>query len=81
MAVLNGNIAATSVIFHTGLEVQIMSKDQFHREKLYQVTMYQIRTLMKKGLISEEEYRQIDTMFIRKYRPTFGTLFLDCACY
>lgn len=51
-----------------------MSEKQMHDEKLYQATMSMARRMLEDGLISEEEYRQIDTIFLEKYRPVFGTL-------
>ena len=51
-----------------------MSKEQMTNEKLYQATMSMVRKMLAEGLITEEEYRQIDTMFLAKYRPLFGTL-------
>ena len=54
-----------------------VSKEQLTNEKLYQATMSMVRRMLEKGLISEEEYRQIDTMFLEKYRPVFGTLFSE----
>ena len=65
------------VISSTGLEVTAVSKEQLTNEKLYQATMSMVRRMLEKGLISEEEYRQIDTMFLEKYRPLFGTLFSE----
>lgn len=65
------------VISSTGLEVTAVSKEQLTNEKLYQATMSMVRWMLEKGLISEEEYRQIDTMFLEKYRPVFGTLFSE----
>lgn len=65
------------VISSTGLEVTAVSKEQLMNEKLYQATMSMVRRMLEKGLISEEEYRQIDTMFLEKYRPVFGTLFSE----
>ena len=59
------------------LEVAAVSKEQLTNEKLYQATMSMVRRMLEKGLISEEEYRQIDTMFLEKYRPVFGTLFSE----
>ena len=43
-------------------------------EKLYLASMSMAKTLLKQGLLTEQEYRQIDTIFTEKYRPTFGTL-------
>lgn len=58
-----------------------MSKEEFRNEKLYQTTMHLARKMLSGGLISEDEYRQIDTIFLEKYRPTLGTLFSEFACY
>lgn len=52
-----------------------MTDEQFRNEKLYQATMSMARQMLSQGLISREEYRQIDTIFLEKYRPVFGTLF------
>lgn len=41
-----------------------MSKEQMRQEKLYQATMSMVRRMLAEGLITEEEYRQIDTMFL-----------------
>ena len=61
----------------TGSEAARMSKEQMRQEKLYQVTMSMVRKMLAEGLITEEEYRQIDTMFIEKYQPKIGVLFVD----
>ena len=61
----------------TGSEVARMSKEQMRQEKLYQATMSMVRKMLAEGLITEEEYRQIDTMFREKYEPKIGTLFVD----
>ena len=58
----------------TGSEAARMGKEQMRQEKLYQATMSMVRRMLAEGLITEEEYRQIDTMFLEKYRPLFGTL-------
>ena len=54
-----------------------MSKEEFRNEKLYQTTMHLVRKMLSEGIISEDEYCQIDTIFLEKYRPVFGTLFSD----
>jgi len=77
MAIAAGNIAATLVISLTGSEVAAMSKEEFRNEKLYQTTMHLVRKMLSEGIISEKEYCQIDTIFLEKYRPVFGTLFSD----
>ena len=44
---------------------------------MYQVTMSILKKMFHEKLISEDEYRQIDTMFREKYEPKIGTLFVD----
>ena len=73
------NIAATSVISPTGSEVAMMSKEEFRNEKLYQTTMHLARKMLEEGVVSEEEYRRINTIFLDKYKPVFGTLFSDIS--
>lgn len=74
-----GNTALMSATSTIGSEVGGMSSSEFHNEKLYQATMCMARNMLRDGLISEEEYRQIDTIFLEKYRPVFGTLFSDLS--
>ena len=58
-----------------------MSKDEFRNEKLYQTTMHLAKKMLEEGVVSEEEYRRIDTIFLEKYKPVFGTLFSDYIEY
>lgn len=73
------NIAATNAISLTDSEVAIMSNAEFRNEKLYQTTMSMARKMLGEGIISEDEYCQIDTIFLEKYNPVFGTLFSDIS--
>ena len=77
MGRLRGSTAAMTATSGTGSEVARMSKEQMRQEKLYQATMSMVRKMLAEGLITEEEYRQIDTMFLEKYHPLFGTLFSE----
>lgn len=54
-----------------------MSEREMQNEKLYQATMAMTRSMLNRGLITEDEYRQIDTIFTEKYAPSSGTLFSD----
>lgn len=56
-----------------------MSKEELKNEKLYQTTMHMVKRLLEDGAITEEEYRQIDTIFLEKYHPIFGTLLSDIS--
>ena len=74
------NIAAMSAFLLIGSRaVAFMSKEDLKNEKLYQTTMHMVRKLFEDGAITEEEYRQIDTIFLEKYHPIFGTLLSDIS--
>ena len=77
MEIRIGNIAPTSAISMTDSEVAVMTNEQMQNEKLFQGTMLMAKNLLKQGIISEEEYEQIDTMFRQKYAISLSTLFTD----
>ena len=80
MAINAESTAAMNVTLQTvSKAVAAMSKDDFRNEKLYQTTMHMVRKMLDEGIISEEEYRQIDTIFLEKYKPVFGTLLSDIS--
>lgn len=54
-----------------------MSEEQMEKEKMYLTTMSIAKNLLNKGVISEEEYAQIDTNFQQKYAISLSTLFTD----
>lgn len=51
-----------------------MTQEQFEREKNYGASMAVARAMLSKGLISDRDYRKIDTIFRKKYRPVIGAL-------
>ena len=59
------------------LEVTAMTNEQMQNEVMYQGTMLVAKQLLKKGIVSDEEYKQIDTMFRQKYAISLSTLFTD----
>ena len=60
-----------SAMFRLGSEVVMaMTEEQFDREKRYQASMNMFRTMLKNGLITEEQYAIIDTKMLEKYRPS-----------
>lgn len=79
MATTAGSIAVTSATSTTGLEVSAVNKHDFRNEKLYQATMSMARRMLHDGLITEEEYCQIDTIFLEKYRPVIDALLSDIS--
>lgn len=52
-----------------------MTKDQFHREKMYQATMGMVRRMRSEELISQEEYERVEQIFLEKYHPVLGAVF------
>ena len=51
-----------------------VSKEQFRAERLYLMSLSVAKSMLKKGIISENEFAEIDTILLKKYRPTLGTL-------
>ena len=52
----------------------VMDKKKFEAEKMYQISIHIAKTMLKQGIISEEDYTQIDTNLLEEYRPVLGTL-------
>lgn len=59
------------------LGVTAMTNEQMQNEVMYQGTMLVVKQLLKKGIISDDECEQIDTMFRQKYAISLSTLFTD----
>ena len=51
-----------------------MTKDQFEREKNYRTSLAIAKNLVTRGIISEKDYRKIDTMLTKKFRPLLGSI-------
>ena len=51
-----------------------MSEEQFRAERLYLMSLSVARSMLKKGIISEDEYMEMDTILFEKYRPILSTL-------
>lgn len=51
----------------------------YEGELRYLTTMCMVRMMRRSGLLTEKEYRQIDTMFIAKYKPKIGVLLLEIS--
>ena len=56
-----------------------MTKEEFHNEKMYQATMALARQMLRQGLITEEEYREVDAVFLKKYKPVLGDIFSNIS--
>ena len=57
--------------------VIVMPREQFEREKMYQTTMCLFRSMLKKGIITKEDYEKAEGLMRKKYSPVVGTLFSD----
>ena len=68
------SIVATPVLWRISLVVMQMSEEQFRREKMYLATMHQAKNLLKQSIITQEQYKQIDTIFAKKYGISLSTL-------
>lgn len=77
MGIRTENTAVMPAISRTDLEVAAMTKEQIQNEKMYLGTMTTAKNLLKQGIISDEEYEQIDTNFRKKYDISLSTLFTD----
>ena len=78
MEIRIGSTVVTLVISFIDSEVK-MSKEQLENERKYLGTMTVARNLLKQGVISDEEYRQIDTKFKEIYAVSLSTIFTDIS--
>ena len=69
------NTAPTNATLLTDSEGEIMTKDEIIREGKYQATMCIAKKMLAQGLITMDEYEEVDKKFLEKYNPLFGTLF------
>lgn len=53
-----------------------MSDAQFDREAMFLMGMDFFRALLAKGIITEEQYRDLGKKLAEKYRPPMGILTL-----
>lgn len=51
-----------------------MSKEKLRNDMLYHAAISMAKSMLEKGLITREEYTEIDTILLEKYRPYLGTL-------
>lgn len=65
------SIAVTPVIYLTvsGKRELNMTHEQFDREKRYQVALSIAKSMLRKGVIDVDDYKDIDTRLMKKYHP------------
>ena len=49
-----------------------MTGDVLNRECLYETVMYQVKRMLGAGLITEQEFQEIEARFRAKYKPASG---------
>ena len=51
-----------------------LTKEQFERESNYRLAAAIMRTLLGKGLLTDDEYRKANDRLVERYRPVWGHL-------
>ena len=54
-----------------------MNDECFKDEMQYQTSLSIAKTMLRKGLISEEEFDEITEFLLKKYAPLLGALFMQ----
>lgn len=58
-----------------------MTSEDFRNDMLYHMARSMAKTMLERGLLSQEEYAEMDTILLKKYRPYLGSLFSENTCY
>lgn len=58
-----------------------MTPEELRNDMLYHMALSMDKTMLEKGLLSPEEYAEIDTILLQKYQPYLGSLFSENTCY
>ena len=78
MAIPIENTAATNATSVTATKaVAAMNEEEFGAELRYQSAISVVKSLFRQGLLTAEEYAEIDTKLLEKYAPSLGTLFSE----
>ncbi|WP_414733894.1 SHOCT domain-containing protein [Acetobacterium carbinolicum] len=51
-----------------------MTKEQFDQEMNYHVSLIITKQLLSRGIITEEEFKQMDALLLEKYLPIISSL-------
>ncbi|MDL2292566.1 hypothetical protein LJC17_03140 [Acholeplasma sp. OttesenSCG-928-E16] len=54
-----------------------MDKKENIREVKYRIGLLQIEALLENGTITEEQYRELKILLVKKYEPMIGGLEFD----
>ena len=58
-----------------------MTKEQLRDDMRYQEALSVAKSMLEKGLITPDEYAEIDTKLLQTFRPYLGSLFSENTCY
>ncbi len=58
-----------------------MTRMQFQSEKDYLAARDVAVSLRKRGLLTDEEFGQIDTILQQKFAPVFSVILAESPCY
>ncbi len=56
-----------------------MTKEALHNDILYHAAISAAKTMLDSGVITPDEYAQIDTKLLQMYRPYLGILLSENA--
>ena len=74
------SIAPTPVMSRSGFKAMVsVRKEQYRADMLYHMSLSVAKTMREKGLITADEYAEIDTMLLAKYQPYLGRLISENA--
>lgn len=54
-----------------------MTEEEFNREKNYLLTMRMAKKMLEAGVITTDEYRRLDKLFLDKYNPVLGRVYSE----
>ncbi len=52
----------------------MLTKDQFEREKLYQISLAIVKSMLQQEMITMENCKSIGIFLRNQYNPVFGSL-------
>ena len=70
----SGSLALIAAISKPDSEVTRVNSEQLDREQRYRMVMAAAKNMLRRGLISAEEYREFDAQMVKKIKPFFGGL-------
>ena len=54
-----------------------MTEEEFNREKNYLLAMRMAKKMLEAGIVTTDEYRRLDKLFLDKYNPVLGRVYSE----